>query len=178
MKLVPALFAAAALLGASAALAAPPAGSPSAQSPAQRCAAERTQMGTPAFKQLYGTNANKANAFGKCVAKVAAAQSQNEQGAAQTCKTEQADTNFAANHGGKSFDQFYGSGPNGKNAFGKCVSGKAQSASDTEEQSTVNAAKTCRAEQTQDAAAFKSKYGTNANKSNAFGKCVSAHAKA
>ena len=124
MKLVPALFAAAALLGTSAALAAPPAGSPSAQSPAQRCAAERTQMGTPAFKQLYGTNANRAN------------------------------------------------------AFGKCVSGKAEAASDTQERSTVNAAKTCRAEQTQDAAAFKSKYGTNANKSNAFGKCVSAHAKA
>ena len=100
MKLVPALFATAALLGTSAALGAPPAGSPSAQSPAQRCAAERTQMGTPAFKQLYGTNANKANAFGKCVAKVAAAQSQNEQGAAQTCKTEQADTSFAANHAG------------------------------------------------------------------------------
>src|SRR5207247_1809553 len=91
MKLVPALFAAAALLGTSAALAAPPAGWPSAQRPAQRCAAERTQMGTPAFKQLYGTSANRANAFGKCVAKVAAAQSQNEQGAAQTCKTEQAD---------------------------------------------------------------------------------------
>jgi len=135
-------------------------------------------MGTPAFKQLHGTNANRANAFGKCVAKAAAAQSQNEQGAAQTCKTEQADTNFAANHGGKSFDQFYGSGPNAKNAFGKCVSGKAEAASDTQERSTVNAAKTCWAEQTQDAAAFKSKYGTNANKSNAFGKCVSAHAKA
>jgi hypothetical protein len=176
MKLVSALFAAAVLLGTSAALAAPPAGSPSDQSPAQRCAAERTQMGTPAFKQLYGTNANRANAFGKCVAKVTAAQSQNEQGAAQTCKTEQADTNFAANHGGKSFDQFYGSGPNGKNAFGKCVSGKADSASDAQEQSTVNAAKTCRAEQAKDAAAFKSKYGTNANKSNSFGKCVSAHA--
>jgi hypothetical protein len=178
MKLVPALFAAAALLGTSAALAAPPAGSPSDQSPAKRCAVERTQMGSPAFKQLYGTNANKANAFGKCVAKVAAAQSQNEQGAAQTCKMEQADANFAANHAGKSFDQFYGNGPKGKNAFGKCVSGKAKSASDTQERSTVNAAKTCRAEQVKDAAAFKSKYGTNANKSNAFGKCVSAHAKA
>jgi hypothetical protein len=178
MKLVLTLFATAALLGTSAALAAPPTGSPSGHSPAQRCAAERKQMGTPAFTELYGTNANRANAFGKCVAKITAAQSQNEQDAAQTCKTEQADTNFAANHGGKSFDQFYGSGPNGKNAFGKCVSGKAQSASDAQEQSTVNAAKTCRAEQKKDAAAFETKYGTNANKSNAFGKCASAHAKA
>jgi hypothetical protein len=178
MKLVSVLFAAAALLGASAALAAPPAGSPSDQNPAQRCAVERTQMGTPAFKQFYGTNANRSNAFGKCVAKLGAADSQNEHAAAQTCKTEQADTNFAASHGSKSFDQFYGNGHQGNNAFGKCVSGKAGSASDTQEQSTVNAAKICRAEQLKDAAAFKSKYGTNTNKSNAFGKCVSAHAKA
>ncbi len=40
----------------------------------------------------------------------------------------------------------------------------------------VNAAKTCKAERAQDAAAFKTTYGTNANKSNAFGRCVSKHA--
>jgi len=38
-------------------------------------------------------------------------------------------------------------------------------------------AKTCKAERTQDPDAFKAKYGTNKNKSNAFGKCVSQHAK-
>ena len=36
-----------------------------------------------------------------------------------------------------------------------------------------NAAKQCKAEQAQDPAAFKQKYGTNKNKKNAFGKCVS-----
>ena len=36
----------------------------------------------------------------------------------------------------------------------------------------------CQTERKADAAAFKAKYGTNKNKSNAFGKCVSAQAKA
>ena len=36
-----------------------------------------------------------------------------------------------------------------------------------------NAAELCRAERSADAAAFKEKYGTNHNKANAFGKCVS-----
>ncbi len=49
------------------------------------------------------------------------------------------------------------------------------------EQAEENAAKKCKAERgTTDAsiAAFKAKYGTNANKANAFGKCVSKLAKA
>lgn len=41
-----------------------------------------------------------------------------------------------------------------------------------------NPAQACRAERSADPAAFKTKYGTNHNKSNAFGKCVSMHAKA
>jgi hypothetical protein len=40
-----------------------------------------------------------------------------------------------------------------------------------------NAAKKCKAERKRDAAAFATKYGTNPNKSNAFGKCVSAQEK-
>ena len=39
--------------------------------PAKACAALRTQMGAEAFKLKYGTNANKANAFGKCVSSMA-----------------------------------------------------------------------------------------------------------
>ena len=38
----------------------------------------------------------------------------------------------------------------------------------------MNAARTCRDEWKADATAFAEKYGTNANKRNAFGKCVSA----
>ena len=42
----------------------------------------------------------------------------------------------------------------------------------------MNAAKACKAERTTDPDAFREKYGTNRNKRNAFGKCVSTHAKA
>ena len=51
--------------------------------------------------------------------------------AAQQCKAEQADPNFAASHGGKTFDEFYGTNPNMKNSFGKCVSSKAKAPAPT-----------------------------------------------
>jgi hypothetical protein len=41
-----------------------------------------------------------------------------------------------------------------------------------------NAAKSCKAERALGETAFKAKYGTNANKANAFGKCVSSKSKA
>jgi hypothetical protein len=132
-----------------------------AQSPAQRCQEQRTSIGVSALNHLYGTNANKANALGKCVAKLAAGEASGEQNAAQTCKAERADANFASSHGGKAFEQFYGTGKNGANAFGKCVSSKAGAASEEQDHSTVNAAKSCRSEQLSDPAAFKAKYGTN-----------------
>ena len=37
--------------------------------PARTCKAERASMGADAFNERYGTNANKRNAFGKCVSK-------------------------------------------------------------------------------------------------------------
>ena len=129
-------------LSVSAALAAPPADSGKPASPGQsanapgqsadknaakKCKAERTKLGVQAFKDKYGTNANKANAFGKCVS-------------GMVKKTE--DENEAAEN----------------------------------EQAEKNAAKECKAERgttEQSIAAFKEKYGTNANKANAFGKCVS-----
>jgi hypothetical protein len=69
--------------------------------------------------------------------------------------------------------------------FGKCVSEKAkakreqQDEADAQEaEGQTNAAKTCDAERTADPAAFQEKYGTNHNKKNAFGKCVSQKAHA
>jgi len=68
-----------------AALAAPPAGKGKPEEPgkstaapgqsveknaAKKCKAEREAMGADAFKAKYGTNANKANALGKCVSKL------------------------------------------------------------------------------------------------------------
>ncbi len=45
---------------------------------------------------------------------------------AQQCRAEREDPNFAAAHGGESFEEFYGTNRNRRNAFGKCVSGKAK----------------------------------------------------
>jgi hypothetical protein len=51
--------------------------------------------------------------------------------AEKTCRALQSDASFAANHGGKTFEQFYGSNKNGENAFGECVSDQQQASSAT-----------------------------------------------
>jgi hypothetical protein len=151
--------------------------SPAAQSQArQDCTTFQTSLTAAIFKQAYGTNANRSNAFGQCVSKLAGAEQQNLTAAGGACRAEQNDANFGANHGGKTFDQTYGTG-HLKNAFGKCVSAKAKAASVQDVEAVENAAKMCSAKRATDPAAFKTKYGTNANKANAFGKCVSAEAK-
>jgi len=131
-------------------------------------------MGASVFAQTYGTNVNKANAFGKCVSSHAKGAATNDANAAQTCKAQQADPNFSANHGGKTFQQFYGTNKNGKNAFGKCVSAAASKSADEDAQADSSAAKTCKAAKAADPTAFAAKWGS---KKNAFGKCVSATAK-
>ena len=151
---------------------------PSTQDAAQAaCLAQRTAIGDPAFKLLYGTNANKANAFGKCVSKASKDAQDNDAAAVSTCKKEQSDSAFAAAHSGKTFNQFYGTNKNGTNAFGKCVSASSTEADQADQAATIDAAKSCKTEQAADRDAFKKKYGTNSNKTNAFGKCVSAKAK-
>jgi hypothetical protein len=145
----------------------------SSTSPAQRCVAQRTAMGATAFNQLYGTNANDRNSVGKCVSKLTRADQANTTEASAACKAEQDDTSFAGSHNSKTFAEFYGTNRNGHDAFGNCVSQKAHAATQTQQQATTKAGRACRAEQQADAVAFKTKYGTNGNKSNAFGKCVS-----
>lgn len=93
---------------------------------AKECKAER-QADPEAFAATYGTNANKRNAFGKCVSKKAKekeaeADKQDQQeatawkNAAKECKNlRQTDP--------AGFAQQYGDRPN---AFGKCVSSKAR----------------------------------------------------
>ena len=141
------------------------------------CRSERESLGETAFNQKYGKNENDRNAFGKCVSKLTRAEQANRTSAAQQCRAEQNDPNFAASHGGKTFEQFYGSGQSGKNAFGKCVSAKAKALSQAQQQRTLNAAKQCKAERAADPAAFKARYGSNSSKANAFGKCVSMKAR-
>jgi hypothetical protein len=146
--------------------------SPSTQASAL-CKQQRTAMGLTLFKQTYGGGAN---AFGRCVSKLASTVSADTANAAKQCAAERADASFAASHDNKTFAQYYGTGLHGNNAFGKCVSTKAKTLEQEQQQSTINAAKTCRTERTSlGATAFTAKYG---GRSNAFGKCVSKTAKA
>ena len=55
--------------------------------------------------------------------------------------------------------------------------GKPEKSQASSQGAEKNAAKACKAERAKDSAAFKTKYGKNPNKANAFGKCVSMKAK-
>ena len=57
--------------------------------------------------------------------------------------------------------------------FGACVSGNAREAKAERQEARSNAARECREERAADREAFQDKYGTNANKRNAFGRCIS-----
>jgi hypothetical protein len=111
------------------------------QNAAKQCKAEMAMSeaafmaahGGKTFAQLYGVNVNHKNAFGKCVSTRANATAQQqltaEVSAAKRCKAMMADAGFAAAHGGKSFKQFFGTGPKQSNAFGRCVAQLAKAAS-------------------------------------------------
>ena len=178
-----------------------PAGASAAEAPdpanfknaAKYCKALKTASGDANFKTMFGGGNN---AYGKCVSKAAkrdaAQEDQAKTNASKQCKAEAAQNpdEFKAAHGGKTFAEFYGTGKNGSNAHGKCVSQKAKAnktEADKQEKQDVNSAEQCRAEQKQNPDEFKAAhggktfaefYGTNANKKNAFGKCVSAKSKA
>ena len=140
---------------------------------ARSCEAMKTLLTEPTFRSTYGTNADKSNAFGKCVSAWTQAEHQNRHAATTACKAEQADAGFAAAHEGKTFAQFYGAGKSGANALNRCIQAKRAAESAADKQAVVNAARKCKAERkTMGEVAFKAAYGTNADKSNAFGKCV------
>lgn len=166
LVLVTALIALAVL--AAAAWGAPPSAQATTNASAA-CSAQRAQIGATAFTQAWGT-------FGQCVTSLARVEQQNLEAARAACTAEQSDANFAATHGGKTFAQFYGTGPAGKNAFARCVAAKAKASSTAEGQSRPNPARTCRAERTaMTPSVFTQTYGGTAS---AFGKCVSMKAKA
>jgi hypothetical protein len=140
---------------------------------ARTCKALRTSMGPTLFGQTYGTaESNRKNAMGKCVSQHARAESEARQSSRAQCAAEMADPNFAATHDGKSFREFYGN-------FGHCVSSKNRAARAEARSDTLNAARQCKAERARlGPPAFRAQYGRNSNDRNAFGKCVSALAKA
>lgn len=142
------------------------------QTASQICKSLQTKLGAQTFGQTYAT-------LGACVKSQAQNATQDVQNASKTCAAEQADTGFAAAHGGKTFDQTYGTnGAKGKgadaNAFGKCVSQHVQQAAQQDVQKTVNAAKTCKALLKSNPTGFATSYGKSKN---AFGKCVKAKGK-
>jgi len=141
----------------------------------KECRAERgtTDATREAFKAKWG-------GFGHCLHQKAreakAERKAARRNAAKDCRDERGDTadSIAA------FRDKYGTNASKKNAFGKCVSEKAkakrqeQDQEDAAEAETAkNAAQECDTERSADRKAFDEKYGTNHNKKNAFGKCVS-----
>jgi len=184
MKRVIAIGSALAMLAVPAGAAAKP-DSTDRSNAAKECRAERgsTSATREAFAAKYGTNKNKRNAFGKCVSKRALDEEHEgevaHKNASKECKAE------AETLGAEAFAAKYGTG-NGKNAHGKCVSSKAkehEAEADAEDKEQIedrkSAAKTCAAERNEiGREPFAEKYGTNKNKRNAFGKCVSKTAKA
>jgi hypothetical protein len=131
----------------------------------QICKAEK-QADKAAFKATYGKNAMR-----DCKRAHRSEAREAIRNASQECRAERdADP--------EGFATTYGANPNGRNAFGKCVSSKVGEEPAEEAEEFANAAKECRAERSADADAFAETYGTNRNKRNAFGKCVSQKAKA
>lgn len=178
------LFIVAALfcLAVPAAFAVPPSGQgPSGQSAtpsaSELCKQQRRAIGMSAFRALYASTGSPKAAMDACLTRQLQVASTAAKNAAKACKAEQADPSFAAGHSGKSFADWYGTNENDKNAFGKCVSMKAQEAVAASEAATTNAAKKCKAERALNPANFKATHGTNKNNANAFGKCVSKLAK-
>ena len=79
------------------------------------------------------------------------------------CKTEKSEL------GAKQFKLTYGAVKSMAKAMRACIAVAEPAADDA----AANAAQECKAERTADAAAFAERYGTNKNKKNAYGKCVS-----
>src|SRR6266568_2015257 len=138
MKRLILTFLVAAAVAAAAAFAASPDAVTNASSD---CTALRAKMGVTAFAQAYSS-------FGACVSRYSSLEQQNQASAQTSCTALQADPNFAAGHGGKTFAQFYGTGKNGTNAMTRCVATIAKASSQTEQQGRLNPSQTCRAAKT------------------------------
>jgi hypothetical protein len=140
------------------------------------CKEQRVTIGMNAFRLLYAPTGSPKAAMAACLAHQAQVITQEAKNAAKECKLERGTTPASI----AAFETKYGTNKNKKNAFGKCVSSKTQEGVEEQQHATLNAAKQCKAERgttAQSIAAFNVKYGTNTNKKNAFGKCVSKLAK-
>jgi len=126
---------------------------------AKQCAAEK-KADRNAFKATYGEHAMRA-----CVKGETPEERGEIKNAAQECKAAKAGDPAG-------FAEAWGEG---KNAFGKCVSGTVRAEDRSDVTEFKNAAKQCKAARTDDPGAFATAWGEGKN---AYGKCVSATAKA
>ena len=90
------------------------------------CKQQRTAVGTTAFKLLYG---GSANAYGRCVSKLASTVQSDNANASKQCAAERADTAFAAVARRQDVrSSSTARATHGNNAFGKCVSTEGEGA--------------------------------------------------
>ena len=122
-----------------------------AQTAQKMCVAAKASMG--ASFAIYGTNASKSNAFGKCVSEHAKAAKDAVSNASKSCKAKLAGAT------------------NDKNAMGKCVSQAVQSTVAAQAKASKAALKSCKAAMKADKAAFATTYGAGKD---ALGQCVAA----
>jgi hypothetical protein len=140
------------------------------------CKELRKAAGKQGFAELYGKKG-----IGHCIKQETRENSSEQEQAEETAATNAAKECKAEREADReAFQETYGTNANKKNAFGKCVSQKSKEAREEQEQEDaqedeahVNAAQQCKEERKADPEAFEETYGTNANKRNAFGKCVS-----
>jgi hypothetical protein len=120
-----------------------------------------------AFRAEYGKHAMR-----NCIKGTTNDEQGQLKNAAQECRSER-----AADPG--AFRDRYGTmHSKGRNAFGKCVSGKVRAEDKQEVAEFKNAAQECRSERAADRGAFRDRYGTMHSRGrNAFGKCVSSKVK-
>jgi hypothetical protein len=105
----------------------------------ETCKLQLGQLGPATFRLTHGTLPTRANAFGRCVSRLAAGVAGAARNAAKECNAEQVDavvdaaktckTERAAD--AAAFRGTYGTGPSKANAFGKCVSKTVQQAATT-----------------------------------------------
>jgi hypothetical protein len=122
---------------------------------ARLCKQLRADMGADAFRAAYGTGESKRNAFGKCVSQTRKTLKQLRRSAVEQCQSAVGSPATVSRHGVK--------------AQRACVAD--DTADDDDAVGAGQAA--CEAERALDPEAFATKYGTNENHRNAFGKCVS-----
>jgi hypothetical protein len=111
---------------------------------AQRAASRECREMRESNPELFGKGRQWRN-LGQCVSQQRREnkaeqdrKDQNQVNAARDCRAEQQqdEATFRSSHNGDSFAEFYGDNANNRNAFGKCVSQKAQAKNDEQQQSS------------------------------------------